>query len=156
MIEAPERYLRDFVAAGAHRVTVHQETCPHLHRTVEEIRELGALPGVAVNPSTPLAILHDILSYVDLVLVMTVNPGFGGQAFIPTSLGKVRAARALLNGMGKEAVPVQVDGGVSPDTIGPLVDAGAGVLVAGSAVFGHSSGAAAGVRELRAAISNHP
>ena len=156
MIEAPERYLGDFIAAGADRVTVHQETCPHLHRTVEQIRESGASPGVAVNPSTPVATLQDILTYVDLVLVMTVNPGFGGQAFIPTSLAKVQATRTLLNGIGKEAVPVQVDGGVRPLTIGPLVDAGAGVLVAGSAVFGHSMGAAAGIRELRAAISSHP
>ncbi len=91
MIESPERYLEDFVQAGADRITVHQETCPHLHRTLQQIRDLGALPGVALNPSTPVSTLQDIIPYVDLILVMTVNPGFGGQSFIPGSKEKIRA-----------------------------------------------------------------
>jgi ribulose-phosphate 3-epimerase len=154
MIESPDRYLEDFVAAGADWVTVHQETCPHLHRTVEKIRELGARPGVALNPSTPVSTLEEVVPYVDLVLVMTVNPGFGGQAFIPTSPRKIAAMRALLDGYDRGEVPIQVDGGVGPTTAGQVVEAGAEVLVAGSAVFGHPDGAEAGVRALRTAASN--
>ncbi len=153
MIESPERYLEAFVAAGADRITVHQETCPHLHRTLQQIRELGAMPGVSLNPSTPVNTLEDIVPFVELILVMTVNPGFGGQSFIPTSPAKIRAARDLLMKAGRGEVPVQVDGGVGPDTAPTLVGAGADVLVAGSAVFGHRGGAAEGVRELRACIS---
>ena len=154
MIESPDRYLEDFVAAGADWVTVHQETCPHLHRTVERIRELGARPGVALNPSTPVSSLEEAVPYVDLVLIMTVNPGFSGQAFIPTSPRKIAAMRALLDGYDRGEVPIQVDGGVGPTTAGQVVEAGAQVLVAGSAVFGHPDGAEAGVRALRAAASN--
>ncbi len=153
MIESPERYLEDFVKAGADRITVHQETCPHLHRTLQQIRELGALPGVALNPSTPIASLRDVIPYLELVLVMTVNPGFGGQAFIPSSTKKIRAARELLEKEGRGDVPVQVDGGVGPKTASTVVGAGANVLVAGSAVFGHPDGAGEGVRALRSSIS---
>jgi len=153
MIESPERYLEDFVKAGADRITVHQETCPHLHRTLQQIRELGALPGVALNPSTPIASLRDVIPYLELVLVMTVNPGFWGQAFIPSSTKKIRAARELLEKEGRGDVPVQVDGGVGPKTASTVVGAGANVLVAGSAVFGHPDGAGEGVRALRSSIS---
>ena len=155
MIESPERYLEDFVKAGAHRITVHQETCPHLHGTLQQIRELGALPGVALNPSTPVSTLHDVLPYVELVLIMTVNPGFGGQAFISTSTEKIRATRELLKGAGRGDLPLQVDGGVGPATASTVVNAGANVLVAGSAVFGHPGGAAEGIRSLRASISTY-
>jgi len=153
MIENPERYVGEFVKAGADRVTVHQETCPHLHRTLQQIRDLGALPGVALNPSTPVASIQDVIQDVELLLVMTVNPGFGGQAFIPNSTHKIRAARELLLREGRGDVPLQVDGGVGADTASLVVQAGANVLVAGSAVFGHPAGAGEGIRALRTSIS---
>ena len=108
MIEAPERYLAAFTDAGADRITVHQETCPHLHRTLQQIRELGPLPGVALNPSTPLETVADVVSDLDLLLIMTVNPGFGGQSYIPTMTGKVGRARALLDERGRNGVELQV------------------------------------------------
>jgi len=156
MIEAPERYLADFVKAGADRITVHQETCPHLHRTLEQIRELGALPGVALNPATPVESLREVLPCLDLVLIMTVNPGFGGQAYIPSSTGKIKRTRDLLEARGRGEVPVQVDGGVDPVTAPEVVRAGATVLVAGSAVFGHPDGPGEGVRSLRSLLSVAP
>jgi len=149
MIEAPERYLEAFVKAGADWVTVHQETCPHLHRTVQQIHELGAKAGVSINPSTPLTSVVEVLPYVDLLLLMTVNPGFGGQAYIPTSTAKVSAAGRLLDGSGLQQVEIQVDGGVDSTTAPELVSAGATVLVAGSAVYGHPDGPTKGVRALR-------
>ncbi len=149
MIEAPERYLEAFVKAGADWVTVHQETCPHLHRTVQQIHGLGAKAGVSINPSTPLTSVVDVLPYVDLLLLMTVNPGFGGQAYIPTSTAKVSAARRILNESGLQQVEIQVDGGVDSTTAPELVSAGVTVLVAGSAVYGHPDGPAKGVRALR-------
>lgn len=135
MIEQPERYLSAFVDAGADRLTVHVETCPHLHRTVQQIRELGALPGVTLNPATPLQTLDEILPDVELVLIMSVNPGFGGQRFIPGSLDRIRRLRAMLDAIGSTA-ELQVDGGVKPDNAAEIAAAGATVLVAGSAVFG--------------------
>jgi ribulose-phosphate 3-epimerase len=156
MIEAPERYVDAFAAAGAHRITVHQETCPHLHRTLQQIRDAGASPGVALNPSTPVDTLRDVAVLVDMILVMTVNPGFGGQAFIPASPRKIRAARELLEEEGRGDCHVQVDGGVAPDTAKIVVEAGADVLVAGSAVFGHSRGAEGGIQALRKALSHQP
>jgi ribulose-phosphate 3-epimerase len=152
MIESPETYLAEFVGAGADRITVHQETCPHLHRTLQQIRELGALPGVAINPSTPVACLEEVVPYLDLVLVMTVNPGFGGQAFIPASTEKIRRTKSLLEAKARGDVLVQVDGGIASETAPAVVAAGATVLVAGSAVFGHSGGAADGVRALRGSL----
>jgi ribulose-phosphate 3-epimerase len=152
MIEHPDRYLEAFADAGASVLTVHQEACPHLHRTVERIRELGVRPGVAVNPATPLATLADIVPYVDLLLVMSVNPGFGGQSFIPTSHAKVGRARALLASAGSGAT-LEVDGGVDAGNAAMLVEAGATALVAGSAVYGHRDGAAVALHELRQAAS---
>jgi ribulose-phosphate 3-epimerase len=149
MIVEPERYLADFVAAGADLVTVHAEACPHLQRTLAQIRELGAKAGVALNPSTPPAGLEYVRDDLDLVLVMSVNPGFGGQTFIPSALDKVRAVRALL---GARPVDVSVDGGVKADNARALVERGATTLVAGSAVFGAADPAAA-VRALRAAAT---
>jgi len=151
MIEHPERYVRDFVDAGAQVVTVHQEACPHLHRTLQLIRDAGAEAGVAINPSTPVETLRDVAAELDLLLVMSVNPGFGGQSFIPHSLRKVEEARALLDGAGSRA-RLEVDGGVVAGNAPDLVRAGADVLVAGSAVFRHPGGAAAGVEALRAAL----
>ncbi|UCF21514.1 MAG: ribulose-phosphate 3-epimerase [Gemmatimonadota bacterium] len=139
MIENPDRYLGDFIEAGATWLTVHQETCPHLHRTVQKIRELGARPGVAVNPSTPVETLIDILPFIDLVLVMTVNPGFGGQRFIEACLAKVARLSRQLEGRGLQHIAIEVDGGIDPTTAPRAVAAGASVLVAGSAVFGQGS-----------------
>ena len=147
MIVEPERYLGDFVAAGADMVTVHAEACPHLQRTLAQIRELGAQAGVALNPATHPSVLEYVLDDVDLVLVMSVNPGFGGQAFIPSALGKVREVRRRL---GARAVEVSVDGGVKVEHVRPLVEHGASTIVAGSAIFGASDPAAV-IARMRAA-----
>ena len=133
MIEEPERWIETYVRAGADWLTVHAEACPHLQRTLNQIREAGARAGVALNPATPLSTLDYVLDDLDLVLVMSVNPGFGGQSFIPTTYEKIRKIRALL---GKRPVLVSVDGGVKREHAHPLAQAGAGVLVAGSAIFG--------------------
>ena len=154
MIESPERYVGDFVEAGADWVTVHQEACPHLHRVVQQIREAGARPGVALNPSTPVSAVKEVLPYIDLLLIMTVNPGFGGQSFIETSEGKVRRAREMLVSAGLEdEVLIQVDGGIGPGTAGAVTAAGAGVLVAGSAIFGRDEGVAEAIGSIRQAAS---
>jgi ribulose-phosphate 3-epimerase len=151
MIERPERHLAAFVEAGADWVTVHQETCPHLHRTVEQIRALGARPGVSLNPSTALLTLAEIAPFVDLVLIMSVNPGFGGQSYIQTSSEKLRRARRLLDEAARPGTELEVDGGIDATTARQAVRAGATVLVAGSAVFRHPEGIARGVRALREA-----
>ncbi len=135
MMEAPERYLEAFCRAGANILTVHVETCPHLHRTVQQIKELGCRAGVTLNPATPVASLQEIVPYVDLVLVMTVNPGFGGQEFIEGTLPKIRQMRAMLDARNPNA-ELEVDGGIGPDTAARVVEAGATVLVAGAAIFG--------------------
>jgi len=150
MIEKPERYLADFVRAGADIVTVHVETCPHLHRTVQAIKELGAKAGVTLNPATPLVALEEILPYVDLVLIMSVNPGFGGQEYIPASTDKIRRLRGMLEEIGSEAW-LEVDGGVKPENAAEIVRAGATVLVAGSAVF--KGKVAANVERILNAVS---
>lgn len=152
MIEDPGRYVPDFAEAGADVITVHVEAARHLHRTLALIRSLGKRAGVALNPSTPLAAIEEVLDGIDLLLVMTVNPGFGGQAFIPQSLDKLTRARAMVEARRPGEVEIQVDGGVSEKTAPALVAAGATVLVAGSAVFGHPGGAAAGVAALRASV----
>jgi ribulose-phosphate 3-epimerase len=152
MIEHPERYLEAFAKAGADYLTVHVETCPHLHRTVQQIRELGAKAGVTLNPATPVDALAEILPYVDLVLVMSVNPGFGGQSYIPTSTAKIARVRAMIDALGRGGeVELQVDGGVAPDTIAEVVGAGATVVVAGSAVYNRRAGVAENLRALREA-----
>lgn len=150
MIERPERYLRDFAEAGADGMTVHVEATPHLHRAVQTIRELGKRAGVTLNPGTPLEAVRPVLGDVDLVLVMSVNPGFGGQKFIPESVERIRTLRRWLDEVGSEA-ELEVDGGVTPANARLLADAGATVLVAGSSVFG-ADGAAAGLRRLREAL----
>ena len=155
MIEQPDRYLEAFVDAGADWLTVHAEACTHLHRTVQRIRELGARAGVAINPATPLASLTDVVPYIDLLLVMSVNPGFGGQSYISASTAKVRDARTLLDEMGSTA-ELEVDGGVDAGNVGELQAAGASVVVGGSAVYGHVDGAAAGVRLIRDALGRKP
>ncbi len=149
MIENPDLFLDDFAAAGASSITVHQEACRHLNRTVAAIREAGCRAGVAINPATPIETLSEILADVDMVLVMSVNPGFGGQAFIPAAVGKVRRLRAAIDAAGLD-VRIEVDGGVTPANARTLIDAGADALVAGSAVF--SGDAAANVRAFREAL----
>jgi len=151
MIADPDRFLEQFRAAGADRITVHQEACRHLPRTLRAIRALGAKPGVSINPATPVQVLADVVADVDLVLIMTVHPGFGGQAFIPQSLEKIRAMAAMIRER-KPGVLLEVDGGIDPVTAPQVVAAGATVLVAGKAVFGTADPAAA-VRALRAASS---
>lgn len=151
MIEEPDRYLEAFVEAGADRITVHAEACVHLHRTLQRIRELGVGAGVALNPASPLALVEHVLEDLDLLLIMTVNPGFGGQAFIRSTLGKVAEARRRIEDVRPGGIELQVDGGVTAQTAPEVVEAGATVLVAGSAVYRHEDGPAAGVQALRAA-----
>jgi ribulose-phosphate 3-epimerase len=150
MIEAPERYLADFAAAGANNITVHVETCPHLHRTVQQIKEQGCRAGVVSNPSTPVMALEEILRYVDFILVMTVNPGFGGQAFIEGTLTKIERIRTLLDAQGSPA-EIEVDGGIDPKTAPLVVQAGARILVAGSAIFHAPEGIAKAIAGIRKA-----
>lgn len=149
MVEAPERHLSGFAAAGADILTVHVETCPHLHRTVHQIKELGCRAGVALNPSTSAMTLEEIVPYADLILVMTVNPGFGGQAFIKESVSKIQRIRAMLDEHGYRA-EVEVDGGIDAATAPRVVKVGAEVLVAGSAVYGTEDIAEA-IARIRAA-----
>lgn len=147
MIEQPERYVDVFVQAGAEILIVNQENSPHLDRTIQIIKGLGKRAGVALNPSTPASTLEEVLEELDLALVMTVNPGFGGQDFIGYTLKKIRQVRAMLEQRNPKC-ELEVDGGMEPKTVPWVVKAGAGVLVAGTAVFGHSKGPAAGIRSL--------
>ena len=149
MIERPEQLIEAFVDAGADNVTVHVEACVHLHRTLERIRELGANPGVSLNPATPLASLDEILPYTDLVLVMSVNPGFGGQRYSPTSTNKIAALKAMIEERGLWGIEIEVDGGISPKTAPEVVEAGATVLVAGAAVFNDTATVAENIASLR-------
>ncbi len=151
MIERPERYLESFVSAGADSLTVHVETSPHLHRTLQRIRELGGRAGVALNPATPVESLSEVLPYLDLILVMSVNPGFGGRQYIPTSTAKIARVRELLDQRGLDVVELEVDGGVAPGTAAEVVSAGATVLVSGSAVYNSRASVAENLRALRAA-----
>jgi ribulose-phosphate 3-epimerase len=149
MIQDPDRYIDAFVQAGAAMISVHVEVLPHLHRTLHYIRSLGVKAGAVLNPSTPVVALENVAGDLDFVLVMSVNPGFGGQAFIPRSESKITAVRALLDAAGSRA-PIEVDGGIDVHTAPRVVAAGAEILVAGQAVFGQSDAGAA-VRALRAA-----
>lgn len=134
MIAAPERYITDFARAGATFICVHAETCVHLNRTVQLIRDAGARPGVVLNPATPIETLDWIIEHLDLVLLMSVNPGFGGQAFIANSIAKIAALRRMISGKGLTTL-IEVDGGVSAANIAEIAAAGADVFVAGSAIF---------------------
>ncbi len=150
MIENPERYLEDFAQAGADWITVHVETGYHLHRTVHRIKELGKKAGVVLNPATPLAMVEHLLADVDLVMLMSVNPGFGGQSFIPATLPKIRRLREMITERGLPT-GIEVDGGISPETLPEAVAAGANIFVAGSAVFGKPDYAGV-IARLRAAF----
>ncbi|OGQ98984.1 MAG: ribulose-phosphate 3-epimerase [Deltaproteobacteria bacterium RIFOXYD12_FULL_55_16] len=149
MIENADAYLEDFAKAGADWITVHVETGYHLHRTIHRIKELGKKAGAVLNPATPLTSLEEILPDLDLVMLMTVNPGFGGQSFIESSLAKIRQLKKMIDERGL-TVGIEVDGGVSPKTIGAIAAAGANIFVAGSAVFGQSDYAKV-IAELKAA-----
>lgn len=151
MVSDPDRHIDDFVAAGAAMVSVHVETVPHLHRTIAHIKKLGAKAGVVLNPSTPASSLEDIAPDVDFVLVMSVDPGFGGQTFIPHTLYKLHRVRAVLAAAGSD-VPIEIDGGISSANAADVVAAGASILVAGHAIFG-TPDAEAATRVLRAAAN---
>ena len=153
MIANPDQYLKAYVEAGASLLSVHAEVLPHLHRTVAAIKELGAKAGVALNPSTPITAIEDVAADLDVVLVMSVNPGFGGQRFIPHTTVKIRRVRELLDRTNSRAA-IEVDGGIDLETIGEVVAAGATLLVAGHAVFGHGDATAA-TRALRQAAGIH-
>lgn len=135
MIEKPERYVEDFVKAGADYLTVHYEACTHLHRTLQHIRSLGCKSGVALNPHTPVSVIEDILEEVDLILIMSVNPGFGGQSFIPKSLEKIRKVKQILIEKGLINVEIEIDGGVKLSNIKEVADAGTDIIVSGSGIF---------------------
>lgn len=135
MIEKPERYLTQFKNAGANLITVHYEACTHIHRTIQEIKTLGCQVGVAINPGTSITVLNEIIQLVDLVLIMSVNPGFGGQTFIPNSIQKTKDVKALANKCGNMNLKIEIDGGVSITNAKELISAGANVLVAGNFVF---------------------
>jgi ribulose-phosphate 3-epimerase len=154
MIEEPDRYIEAFIEAGANMVSVHVEAVTHLHRTISFIKKLGARAGAVLNPSTPAIALEDIARDLDYVLVMSVNPGFGGQAFIPHSVEKVRHVRAVLDAAGS-AAPIEIDGGIDEATAATVVAAGATILVAGNAIFGSHDPERA-TRALRAAASGTP
>jgi ribulose-phosphate 3-epimerase len=150
MIQDPDRYIEAFAAAGADMMSVHVEVLPHLHRTVHAIKALGVKAGVVLNPSTPVGVLEDIAADVDYVLVMSVNPGFGGQSFIPRSEAKVAAVRDLLDRAGNPDAPVEIDGGIDLQNVARVVGAGARMIVAGSALF-HTPDPERATRDLKAA-----
>jgi ribulose-phosphate 3-epimerase len=147
MITQPDQYLKDFADAGADWITVHVEACTHLHRTLSFIRSLGKKAGAVLNPATSLSTLDYVLEDLDLVMLMSVNPGFGGQSFIPSTLDKCRKLRAMLDKVNPEA-GIEIDGGMSPKTIGSMAEAGANIFVAGSAIYGQNNYAAV-IKEMK-------
>jgi ribulose-phosphate 3-epimerase len=149
MIEKPENLLEEFAQAGASNLTVHVETCPNLHRTLQTIRELGCKAGVVINPATPVALVEPVLHMVDLVLVLSVNPGYSGQTFLPEVLPKVTAIQQLLEKVNPSA-NLEIDGGINTSTLPEVIKAGANVFVAAHAIFDHPGGIAAGIQQLRA------
>jgi ribulose-phosphate 3-epimerase len=155
MISDPDRYIESFAGAGAAMISVHVEVLPHLHRTVHAIKALGVRAGVVLNPSTPVVALEEVAADVDFVLVMSVNPGFGGQAFIPRSDSKVRSVRALLDRAGNADAPVEIDGGIDAGNAARVVRAGARILVAGAAIF-QTADPERATRELKAAALGAP
>mgnify|MGYP001827138188 FL=1 len=152
MIEQPDRYLEEFARCGADILTVHVETCPHLHRTIQAIRELGLKPGVTLNPATPLNSLEEILPDIDLVLIMSVNPGYGGQAYVPASTDKIQRLRQMLDAIGSTA-DLEVDGGIYTHNAAQIAAAGANVLVTGSAIFGGPNTVAENIAAFRQALA---
>lgn len=153
MVEDPERFIPDFAHAGANILTVHVEACPHLERTIQMIKQMGIKAGVSLNPATPLVTLEEILPRVDLVLIMSVNPGFGGQSYLPSSTNKIKRLRKLLDRQGLSHVELEVDGGIYPENAAEVVHAGATVVVAGSAIFNKNASIEENVISLRKALS---
>jgi ribulose-phosphate 3-epimerase len=153
MIEEPDRLIPDFAQAGADSIIVHQETCPHLHRTLQMTKELGVKAGVTINPGTPLSVLEEVLPEVDLVLIMSVDPGFGGQSYIPASTDKIARLRHMLDKRGSADVELAVDGGIKVHNVAEIAKAGASVLVVGSAIFNDQASIAANIAALRSQIS---
>ena len=151
---SPERYIADFASAGADIILVHQEACPHLHRTIEQIKQLDKQAGVVLNPGTSMTTLEEVLDTIDQILIMSVNPGFGGQRFIGSSIQKVRRLHHWLQERGAQAA-VEIDGGIDATTAPSVVAAGASLLVAGSAIFGSAGGPGEGLRRLRASLASH-
>jgi ribulose-phosphate 3-epimerase len=149
MVEQPDRLIPEFARAGADVLTVHVETCPHLHRTIQHIKELGVKAGVTLNPATPLTVLQEILPDVDLVLIMSVNPGFGGQSYIPFSTDRIARLRRMLDERGLTGVELEVDGGIKSHNVAEVVAAGASVLVIGSAIFNRQASVAENIATLR-------
>lgn len=152
MVEQPENLIPAFAEAGADLLTVHVETCPHLHRTIQLIKDLGLKAGVTLNPATPLSALEEILPFVDLVLIMSVNPGFGGQVYIPGSTDRIARLKQMLIARGLERVDVEVDGGISAENAKEIAAAGATILVVGSAVFNSKASIAENIHALRRAM----
>ncbi len=152
MISNPAQYIDSFVNAGADQITIHIEAVTHAHRVIQQIKTHGIKAGVALNPHTPLHAVEELLGEIDLLLIMTVNPGFGGQQFIDHSLDKIRRARRMLDERGLTHVVLQVDGGIGPDNVRAVAEAGATCFVAGSSVFGHAEGIATAVESLRAQL----
>jgi ribulose-phosphate 3-epimerase len=150
MIEEPERYIPAFVSAGANMISVQVEACPNLHRVVQQIRESGVSPSVVLNPHTPAIMVKEILPFVDMVLIMTVNPGYGGQTFIPEVLSKISEVRTMMNALGR-SLNLEVDGGIDVHTAPQVIAAGANVLVAGTSIFESPDGIQAGIATLRKA-----
>jgi ribulose-phosphate 3-epimerase len=155
MIEKPERLIAEFAQAGADRITVHVETCPHLHRTVQEIKSLGARAGVTLNPATSLLTLEEILPDVDLVLIMSVDPGLGGQEYLPSSTPRILRLRQMLEERGLQQVEIEVDGGISLENAAEITAAGATVLVSGTAIFHPSDRIPENIARLRAAADRN-
>jgi ribulose-phosphate 3-epimerase len=147
MVQEPEKFLDVYAKAGANHLTVHVEATQHIHRTLQEIRQLGCKAGIVLNPGTPASMIEPVLHMVDLVLVMTVNPGFGGQKFLPETLSKITEIRQKLDTMNLD-VPIEVDGGISASTLQQVIDAGAQIFVAGNAIFNHPDGIKIGIQSL--------
>lgn len=152
MVVEPERHLEAFAEAGADRLIVHQETCPHLHRTLQSTRELGVEAGVSINPGTSLSVIEEVLELTDLVQIMTVNPGWGGQAFLHSQLDKISRLQQVLDERGLE-VPIAVDGGINPTTAPLVIEAGATVLISGSGIYNDEATVAENVAALRASVA---
>jgi ribulose-phosphate 3-epimerase len=152
MIVEPERYIKQFAQAGASAITVHIEATPHLHRVLEQIKEAGCRAGVAINPHTPASAIEEVISMLDVINVMTVNPGFGGQSFIPATMSKIARLRAMVTDR-QSHVDIEVDGGINIETAPYAIQAGANVLIVGTAVFSHPLGVTTGVKQIQASIA---